>query len=78
MPRAAPVVAYPDETLRAAAERMATRRVFVLPVVERETDKVVGLLSAEDVLRGPGADATIAKTSRRACDSRSAGAAIPS
>ncbi|MGB0064653.1 MAG: chloride channel protein, partial [Terracidiphilus sp.] len=51
-PVAAPVVAYPDETLRTAAERMATRRVFVLPVVERGSGKVVGLLNAEDVLSG--------------------------
>lgn len=51
-PQAAPVVAHADETLRAVAERMATRRAFVLPVVERETGKVVGLLNAEDVLGG--------------------------
>ncbi|HVN93250.1 MAG TPA: chloride channel protein [Terracidiphilus sp.] len=51
-PAAAPVVAYPDETLRTVAERMASRRLFVLPVVERETGKLVGLLNAEDVLAG--------------------------
>lgn len=49
---AAPVVAYPDETLRTAAERMAARRLFVLPVVERDTGKLLGLLNAEDVLAG--------------------------
>jgi chloride channel protein, CIC family len=49
---AEPVVAYPDEMLRAAAERMATRHVYVLPVVERGTGKVVGLLNAENVLEG--------------------------
>ena len=52
MPQAAPVVAYPDETLRVAAERMATQNVFVLPVIERASGKVVGLLNAEDVLQG--------------------------
>jgi CIC family chloride channel protein len=52
IPNPAPLVAYPDEMLRVAAERMATRHVYVLPVVERGTDKVVGLLSAEDVLEG--------------------------
>ena len=52
VPQAAPVVAYSDETLRAAAERMATQKVFVLPVIERATGKVVGLLNAEDVLQG--------------------------
>jgi chloride channel protein, CIC family len=46
------VVAYPNETLRAAAERMATQYLFVLPVIERKTDKLVGLLTAEDVLQG--------------------------
>jgi H+/Cl- antiporter ClcA len=49
---APPVVAHPDETLRTVAERMATQRIFVLPVVERKTGKVVGMLSAEDVLKG--------------------------
>lgn len=51
-PLAAPIVAYPDETLRTAAERMATERVFVLPVVERNSSKVIGLLGTEDVLVG--------------------------
>ena len=51
-PAAAPVVAYPDETLRAVAERMASRRLFVLPVVERDSGKLLGLLNAEDVLHG--------------------------
>jgi len=49
---AVPVVAHPDETLRMAAERMATQHVFALPVVERKTGKVVGLLNAEEVLAG--------------------------
>ena len=52
IPQAAPVIAYPDETLRVAAERMATQKVFVLPVIERASGKVVGLLNAEDVLQG--------------------------
>jgi CBS domain-containing protein len=52
IPKPAPLVAYPDEMLRAAAERMATRHVYVLPVVEHGTNKVVGLLNAEDVLEG--------------------------
>ncbi len=50
--QSAPEVAHPDETLRAVAERMATRHVFVLPVTQRGSGKVVGLLSAEDVLEG--------------------------
>jgi CBS domain-containing protein len=52
VPQPAPVVAYSDETLRVAAERMATQNAFVLPVIERGSGKVVGLLNAEDVLQG--------------------------
>jgi chloride channel protein, CIC family len=48
----APIVAYPDETLRAVAERMATGGVFVLPVVEPGTEKLLGLVAAEDLLLG--------------------------
>jgi len=51
-PAAAPVVAFPNETLRMVVERMASRRLFVLPVVERDTGKLLGLLNAEDVLAG--------------------------
>jgi CBS domain-containing protein len=47
-----PVIAYPHETLRTVAERMATRHVFTLPVVEHATGKLVGLLTAEDLLKG--------------------------
>ncbi|MGA7340565.1 MAG: chloride channel protein [Terracidiphilus sp.] len=51
-PSAAPVVAYPGETLRGVAERMAMRRLFVLPVVDPTTGKLLGLIGAEDVLEG--------------------------
>lgn len=51
-PIAAPVVAHPNETLRTVAERMAAERLFVLPVVEPGSNKLLGLLNAEDVLRG--------------------------
>ncbi len=52
IPWAAPVVAHPDETLRSIAERMATNRLFALPVVEAETGKLVGLVTAEELLKG--------------------------
>ena len=52
IPLAAPVVAYPHDTLRTIAERMATRHIFTLPVVEHETGKLLGLLTAEDLLKG--------------------------
>jgi CIC family chloride channel protein len=51
-PKAAPLVAYPHETLRAIAERMATRHLFVLPVVEKHSGKLLGIITAEDVLQG--------------------------
>jgi len=47
-----PVVAFADETLRSAAERMATTRLGVLPVVDREEqDRLVGLVTQFDLLR---------------------------
>jgi len=44
-------IAYPDETLRSVAERMAALKIFVLPVIEPGTRKVVGILSLEDMLQ---------------------------
>lgn len=43
-------IAYTDETLRSVAERMAALRIFALPVIEPGTDKVVGLVTLEDML----------------------------
>jgi CBS domain-containing protein len=48
---AAPIVAYPRETLRTIAERMATRRLFVLPVIDPGSGKLLGLIKAEDLLQ---------------------------
>jgi H+/Cl- antiporter ClcA len=48
----APVVAYPDESLREAAERMLEAGVGRLPVVAPEMpDRIVGILSRSDVLK---------------------------
>ncbi|HEU4628986.1 MAG TPA: chloride channel protein [Gemmatimonadaceae bacterium] len=48
-------VAYPDETLRDVADRMAEGRLGVLPVVERERpDRLRGLLTQFDLLRARG------------------------
>jgi CIC family chloride channel protein len=47
-----PVVAYPDETLRSAAERMISRGLGVLPVVDRDDPgRLVGLVGQVDLLR---------------------------
>jgi len=47
-----PVVAYPDETLRTVAYRMAATHTTRLPVVERETGRAIGLLSLSQLLEG--------------------------
>jgi CIC family chloride channel protein len=47
-----PVVAYPDETCRTAAERMADSGVGRLPVVSREDPRrVIGILTRSDLLK---------------------------
>lgn len=47
-----PALAYGDETLRTAADRMATVRVGVLPVVDRaDPARLIGLLSQRDLPR---------------------------
>jgi H+/Cl- antiporter ClcA len=47
-----PVVAYPDETLRHAADRMLARDHGVLPVVARDDpERLVGLVTQFDLLR---------------------------
>ena len=46
-----PVVAYPDETLRDVADRMTTKKVGVLPVVERGSrPRLVGIITQFDLL----------------------------
>jgi CIC family chloride channel protein len=50
---ASPIVAFPDESLRIVAERMAQAGVTRLPVVEREEPtRLVGLISLADLMRG--------------------------
>jgi chloride channel protein, CIC family len=45
-----PVVAYPDEPLRVVVFRMAETGLTRLPVVERETGKLAGMVSLRDLL----------------------------
>jgi CBS domain-containing protein len=45
-----PVFAYPGETLRTVAERMASARVTEMPVVEAGTGKIAAVISLEDML----------------------------
>ena len=49
------IVAYPDETLRVVADRMADHKLGVLPVVERdEPDQLRGLVTQFELLRARG------------------------
>jgi hypothetical protein len=43
---------YTDETCRAVAEEMATAGVTSMPVVDRETGRVRGSISAQELLVG--------------------------
>lgn len=48
----APIIAYPEETCREAAERMATLGVGRLPVMSRENPKkLIGILTRSDLLK---------------------------
>jgi CBS domain-containing protein len=52
-PEALPeVLAYTDETCRAVAEEMATTGVMCMPVVDRESGRVCGSISAQELLVG--------------------------
>jgi H+/Cl- antiporter ClcA len=46
------VFAYTDETCRAVAEEMATTRVTSMPVIDRETGRIRGSISAQELLAG--------------------------
>ncbi|MCO5177801.1 MAG: CBS domain-containing protein [Thermomicrobiales bacterium] len=45
-----PMVAYPDEPLRLVVYRMAETRLTRFPVVDRQTGRVVGMISLNDLL----------------------------
>ena len=61
-----PVVAYPNETLRAVATRMAGSEVDKMPVVARdEPDRVVGMVSLTMLLAGRLKDLQEARDSER-------------
>ena len=61
-----PVVAYPDETLREVAYRMADRGVSRLPVVSRDHPaRVIGLVTLPDLLKGRLIDLEESREARR-------------
>jgi CBS domain-containing protein len=45
-----PIVTYDDSTLRDAADHMVNHDVGRLPVISRETGKIVGMITRSDVL----------------------------
>jgi Mg/Co/Ni transporter MgtE len=47
-----PVVAYDDEVLRTVATRMAAYQLGALPVLERESGAVVGVITEFELLAG--------------------------
>jgi predicted transcriptional regulator len=49
--RRQPVICHPDEPLRLVVYRMATTGLTRLPVVERESRRLVGLVSISDLLQ---------------------------
>ena len=52
-PEALPeILPYTDETCRAVAEEMATTGVMSMPVVDRESGRVCGSISAQELLAG--------------------------
>jgi chloride channel protein, CIC family len=50
--RAETVEVAPNEPLRAAVYRMAEKGFTRMPVVERGTEKFLGLISLDDLLKG--------------------------
>jgi CBS-domain-containing membrane protein len=44
--------AYPDEPLRIVVNRMAESGITRMPVVDEETEKLLGLVTLEDLLKG--------------------------
>ncbi|HEX6521458.1 MAG TPA: chloride channel protein [Streptosporangiaceae bacterium] len=49
--RPGPLVTYPDEILRAAADQMAEHCIGALPVVTRDTKRLLGILTEFDLLK---------------------------
>lgn len=45
------VTAYPDEDIKDVAKRITENGITSIPVIERESSKVVGIVSLEDFVR---------------------------
>jgi H+/Cl- antiporter ClcA len=60
-----PVVAYPDESLRAVVYRMAETGLTRLPVVEHGSQELAGMISLEDLLGARARNLTEERTRER-------------
>jgi CIC family chloride channel protein len=60
-----PVEAYPDESLRVVVYRMAEKGLTRMPVLERSTDKFLGLIALEDLLKARGRNLDEERTRER-------------
>jgi CIC family chloride channel protein len=60
-----PVEAYPDESLRVVVYRMAEKGLTRMPVLERSTEKFLGLIALEDLLKARGRNLDEERTRER-------------
>jgi CBS domain-containing protein len=60
-----PVVAHPDEPLRVVVYRMAETGLTRLPVVERGSHELAGMISLEDLLGARARNLTEERTRER-------------
>jgi CBS domain-containing protein len=59
------VEAYPDESLRVVVYRMAEKGLTRMPVLERSTEKFLGLIALEDLLKARGRNLDEERTRER-------------
>jgi H+/Cl- antiporter ClcA len=60
-----PVEAYPDESLRVVVYRMAEKGLTRMPVLEHSTEKFLGLIALEDLLKARGRNLDEERTRER-------------
>jgi chloride channel protein, CIC family len=59
------VEAYPDESLRVVVYRMAEEGFMRMPVLERGTEKFLGLVAPDDLFKARGHNLEEERTSER-------------
>ncbi len=68
--RFGPLVTYPDEILRAAADQMAEHWIGALPVISRDTRRLLGIVTEFALLKARQRHLTEARTQERVLRSR--------